>query len=298
MGALQEITDEVHSLLTGFGLTSARSAWLKTDVDEGATQLALDGDTTSMGEGVAEIDDELVYVRRYATDTNSLLVAPDGRGYDGTVAAAHTEGARIRLEPPYPKVSIKRAVNRAITRSFPIIWGTGVTEFTYQPSKTTYALPAGTTQVLGVSFDTWGSTGAWLDINSYSFDGAADPETYPTGKTITLGSPAIPGREVRVLYASSPKELVEADASFAATGLASSARYAIILGSVAELLRFADPVRLSTSAAESDELDTKKQIGSALRIANDFEAQFQNELKNEAQRLRQTYPARIVRKKF
>lgn len=298
MGALQDLADEVNSLLTGFGLTGARSAWLKTGVDSDDMSIVLDGDTVSMGEGVAEIDDELVYVRQYVSESNSLLVAPDGRGYDGTTGASHAAGARVRLEPAFTRTGIKRAINRTIARAYPVIWGTSVEEFTYDASRTTYALPVGTSKVLGVTYQTWGSTGAWLDINAYSFDGDADPTTYPTGKTITLNRPALPGRTVRVLIAKVPEALTEASSDFTETGLTGTARYAVILGSVAELLRFADPVRLASNSAQADEWDTKQSVGIAIKLSNDFEAQFQNELLNEAKRLRQTYPARIVRRKF
>lgn len=297
MGALQEIADEVHSLLTGFGLTSSRSAWLKDGTDADDLSIILDGATVSMGEGVAEIEDELVYVRQYVSESNALLVAPDGRGYDGTTGASHPAGTRVRLEPPYPKVAIKRAVNNAIARCWPVIWGTGVEEFTFNSSRLTYELPADAVRILGVSYESWGSTGVWPPLHAYSFDGDANAVDYASGKTITLHEAPAIGRTVRVLYAKVPAPLDESDVLFSATGLSDTARYAVVLGTVSQLLRFSDPVRLSVASAEADELDTKKLIGNALKFSNDFEANFQNELKNEAMRLRQTYPARVVRKR-
>lgn len=298
MGALQDLADEVHNHLTGFGLVSSRSAWLKNPVDASEVSWTLDESSVSMGEGIAEIEDELVYVRQYASDSGALIIAPDGRGYDGTVAGSHTAGTRIRLEPTFPKTAVKRAINSTLKRCYPTIWGTAATEFTFDSSQYTYALPADAVKVLGVTFDAWGSTGVWPDINSYSFDGAANTTVYPTGKTITLGSAPHIGRTVRVLYAKAPSELTEVDDDFTDSGLAESARYAIILGATAQLVRFNDPVRVASGSAQADEYDAKKPYLTGLKIANDFEQQFQNELRQEAVRLRQTYPSRIVRKRL
>lgn len=298
MGALTELASEIHAHLSGFGLVSSRSAWLKDDVTADSLEWQLDATTNSVGEGLAEIDDELVYVRNYVSASGALIIAPDGRGYDTTTPDAHAAGTRLRIQPTFPRTAIKRAINAAIGRCYPTIWGAAAHEFTFDAAQLTYELPENAISILGVTYEAWGSTGVWPDVNHYSFDAAADTTTYTSGKTITLGTTPAIGRTVRVLYSTTPTVLDESDTEFTDCGLRESAKFAVILGACAILLRFNDPVRLSSASAQADEYDSKKPYLAGLKVANDFEGQFQAELRAEATRLRKTYPARVVRKRL
>lgn len=295
MSALQELADEVGGLVGGFGQSQQRAAFLSADVDASTLTWQVDA-TSNLGEGVVEIEDEVVYVQRYNGNDSSLLLSPDGRGYDGSDAAAHAAGTRIRIQPTFPRTAIKRAINTAIGRCFPLVWGTEVVNLTYTPPTSTYELPEGTTKILGVDYDTYGPTGEWPQSHWWSFDGTADTTTYPSGKTITLGMGLTPGREFRVTVAKAPTPLVNADANFSATGLSDTAKHAVVLGAASHLLRFTEPVRLATSAASADEYDSKKPYLTGTKLANDLEQQFQIELRNEATRLSQTFPPRIHRR--
>lgn len=296
MTALQELADEVNGLLTGFNLSQTRSNWLTNSVDADDLTWTVDDTNLSMGEGVVEIDDELVYVRQIDPTSGTLLIAPDGRGYDGTTAASHTAGTRLRVEPTFPKVNIKRAVNVAIGRTYPTIFATETVNLTYTVPTSTYELPAGTEKILSVTYEVHGSSGDWPSTPFWSFDANADTATYPSGKTITLDRGLTPGLQFRVVVGKAPEVLVDADALFSATGLRDTARYAIVLGACAHLMRFIEPVRVIGSSAESDEFDSKKPYLTGTKLANDLEQQFQLELRAEQRRLRQTFPARIHRR--
>lgn len=296
MSALDDLANEIHHHLSSFGLVRPRTAWLDAAVDEDELSWSLDDANVNLGEGLVEIDDELVYTRKFNSTEKTLTVAPDGRGWDGTTPAAHAKGARITIEPAFPRTSIKRAVNVAIDRCWPTLFGVDVHEFPFNASELTYELPAEAVSVLGITHETWGSSGVWLDVNAYSFDGDANTAAYPSGKAVTIGGSVPVGRTVRVLYSKKPTALTALSTQFSDSGLAESAKYAIILGASAHLLRFNDPARLSYTSAASDEFDTKKPYLTGVKLANDFEGQFQAELVKELGRLRQTYPARVVRK--
>lgn len=299
MNTLDELATEVHSHLSGFGLVSPRAGWLASSVSASDTEFQLDGTvTTGSGEGVAEIDSELVYVRSVDRSTNRIKIAPDGRGWDGTTAASHPALARITFEPPFPKSAIRRAINVAIERTYPSLRGVDVHEFVYNPSKLSYGMPADADGILSVAHETYGGTDVWEDIHSYSFDGNADVGTFPSGNSITLMRTVPAGRTVRVLYSKRPAPLASGSSQLSESGLADSAKYAVILGASAHLLRFNDPARLAPLSASADEYDNKRPYLTGVKLANDFEMQFQTEVLAEAKRFRQTYPARIVRKKF
>lgn len=299
MSDLDSLVEEVLANMSSLGVRSGRVAWLASTIDADDLSITLDDDSVSMGEGMAELGDEQVYVRNYDSASKTLTLAPDGRGWNGTTAASHAANTRIYMEPVLPRLSVKKAVKNAVLRSYPTIFGVGSTTFTYDMSKLTYALPADAERVLSVTYDTYGSTGAWPTLAAWSFDGAADTTAYPTGKTLTVNYPATPGRTVRVIYVTRPDADALDDGDFTDTGLALSARRAVVLGACADLARFMEASRLSGPAtAAADEYDSKRPYLTGSKLANDLEAQFQTELMNEQRRLRQTYPARTHRRFF
>lgn len=297
MAAFKELVDDVYTLLSGFGLHQPRTAWLGTTVDDTATVWAVDA-SSSLSSGVAEIEDEVVYIRLFDANTGTLTVAPDGRGWDSTTAAAHNAGVRLTIEPTFPRGKIKRAINATIGRTFPHIWALKTATFSFTPAVAAYALPADAESIVAITAQTYGPSGIWAPINDYSFDGHADVTTFPTGKTVTITGGTIASRTIQVTYIARPTLLTNDMTDFVDTGLSVSAREAVVYGTCSSLMRFIDPIRLTTNSAQSDELDSKKVIGRATEIANGFEAQFQNELVQEAARLRMQYPTRTHRRRF
>lgn len=297
MSALSELRSEVSTNLANFGILQGRYAWLTSGIDSDDLSFMVDSSAT-IGEGVIEIDDEQLFVKQFDRSTQTAVIAPDGRGWDGTTAASHSADARINVEPLFPKKAVERAINAAIGRCFPTVWGVAKATLTVNGSQMTYALPATAQAVLAVRAEDYGPSGVWYPIRDYSFDGHADLTAYPTGKTITISGGIVPGRDVQVTYKTSPVAVTGAMTNFTETGLQDSARYAIVLGACAHLVRFADPTRLVSNTAAADEYDSKRPYGTATKIANDLEAQFQRELVSEAARLRQLYPAQIHRKRF
>ena len=298
MSALDDLATEVYTNLSGFGLMTPRSAWLKTSVDDADLEFELDGPADKAGEGIAEIGSELVYVRSLDPATNRLKIAPDGRGWDGSEASSHAAQSRITFEPPFPKVSVKRAINTAIERSYPTLVGVDSIEFDFNPSVMSYEMPTDAVGILGVTHEVFGTSEAWPEIHHYSFDSDANTAAFPSGKSITLERSAPVGRTVRVLYSKRPAALTASSTHLSDSGLAPSAKYAIVLGACSHLLRFTDAARLAPLAASSDEYDSKRPYLTGVKLANDFEIQFQAELMAEARRFRQSYPARIVRKRL
>jgi hypothetical protein len=294
--ALTDLRSEVLSNLSNFGILQGRFGWLTSAIDADDLTASIDA-TATLGEGVVEIGDEQLFIKSFDRNSSVATIAPDGRGWDGTTAASHADDSRVVIEPLFPKRAVDRAINATIRRSFPMVWGVGTTNITVNGVKMTYELPDTAQAILAVRTEDLGASGVWVPMRGYSFDGHADTTAYASGKTITFDGGAFPGRAVRVVYKKAPVDLV-AQADFDDCGLQDSARYAIVLGACAHLVRFADPTRLTSNTANADEYDSKRPYGTATKIANDLEAQFQRELMSEATRLRQLYPATIHRKRF
>lgn len=66
-----------------------------------------------------------------------------------------------------------------------------------------------------------------------------------------------------------------------------------MLGACAQLLSMMDVSRLTVDTSPADELDNRNAIGSAARLANQFQIRYEMEIEKERQRLRATTPPKI-----
>lgn len=297
MTALSDLTDEILADLSAFGVLQERTAWLRQGVDADDTDWLVDAND-SVGEGVAEIGSEQVYIKVYSDASSTAVIAPDGRGWNGTTAASHSANARIRLEPRFPRKAVEAAINRTLARSFPTVWGVAVVDLDVTGVKGTYELPEEAIGVNSIIAESIGPSGVWYPIRNFAFDGHADATAYPSGKTVTIpAGSVVPGRGCQVIIRTKPVALTTQD-DFTDTGLQDSARAAIRLGTLAELMRVSDPMRLTYQSAAADEFDSKRPYGMGTKIANDLEAQFQTELRAEAMRLRAVHPPTINWKRY
>ena len=97
-----------------------------------------------LGNGaLIEIDQEIMLVTAANTSTRTLTVS---RGYAGTDAASHTDGANLFINPTFPRKSVFDAVADNIVRLYPTLYNVTTTNVT---SGSTYAeVPASTVEVL------------------------------------------------------------------------------------------------------------------------------------------------------
>jgi hypothetical protein len=293
MSTFDALVTDCLQTLQGFGLAQARAAFLSAAVDASATSFTV-GDATGFEQGVAEIEDETVFIESVDYPSNILTIAPDGRGWYGTASATHAINKRITMAPVWPRQQVARAINEAILGTFPTLFGVGSTAVTYNASKNTYALPAEAEKVLRVTAPTLGASGENFQINRYSFNPNAPTDTYPTGNTITLEIGGVPGLPINVTYLKQPTEITFGD-TFTECGLAETAKTAIKYAACSLLTAFMDTSRLPVGTAQADEYDPSKAgIGTASRISVQLYQRYLLELETERKRLRAANPTPIV----
>jgi hypothetical protein len=254
------------------------------------------GSTTNIGKGVVEIDDELIWLDSYDRVSSTAAIAPYGRGYNGTTAAAHTTNTKVTIAPTFPKASIKKAINDTINAVFPQLFSVGTFEFNYNPAISAYQIPAEVETILYISRSVSGSSKEWLPVRNWRHDPLANTTAFTTGNTVSIYDAVEAGRKVQVYYTKKPATL-EASASNAVfetvTGLPSSCKDVIIYGASYRLAAFIDPGRLNYSSAEADNADTKIQYGSGASTARFMLGLFQQRLQEESGKLKDVYPTRI-----
>ena len=295
MATFGSMTDEVVRKLAGFTLRQDRQTHLVAAVNATATTITV-ASAQNISTGIIQIDDELIYVDSYDRASGTLSIPPYGRGYNGTSAATHQNGARVIISPTFPSLDVKGAINETIEAVFPDLYTTGVHTFSFSTAKSTYALPEEVETVLAVAYETTGPSKEWLPIRGWRVDPMANVDSFGSRNSISLYSGVEPGRTVQVFYTSAPTVMDTNDDDFeTVTGLPASCKDVIILGASARLASFIDPGRLTFGSAESDQQSqiAGRAYGAGTNASKYLLALFDKRLAEETRKLQDRNPIRI-----
>lgn len=298
---LANMIDEVLINLAGYTFQQDRATHLTAPVttltSTSASPLILSlGSTDSVGKGVVEIDEELLWVDSFDRVANTATVSPYGRGYLGTTAATHAADAKVTISPTFPRFSVKRAINDTIRSLGASIFAVKSTSFTFNAAQSTYAFNnLDIKNILTVSWEDIGPSKEWRPIRRWDFDSTADATAWGAGaQTITLGEAPISGRTVRIVYAADPTAFTtNAQVYTTQTGLPESTRDVVILGAAYRLLTFLDPARASQVSPQADETDSKRPYGASQSATKQLYALYTQRLNEESQSQQQNYPPRV-----
>lgn len=298
---LSQMIDEVVLNLSGYTFQQDRSTYLKTAVttttSSSASPLILSlGSTENVGKGIVEIDEELMWVDSFDRISNTATVAPYGRGYLGSSPATHAEDTRVVISPTFPRSSIKRALNDTIRSLGASIFAVKTTTFTFNAAQSTYAFNnLNIKTILTVSWQSIGPSQEWVPIRKWDFDSTADATAFgANAQTITLGQAPIPGRTVRVVYATDPAAFTANTQDYVEqTGLPESTRDVVILGTAYRLLSFLDPARATQVSPQADETDSKRPYGASQTATKQLYALYAQRLQEETKSQQKNYPPRV-----
>ena len=301
MTTLANMIDEVLINLAGYTFQQDRTTHLTapvtTTTSSSASPLILSlGSTDSVGKGIVEINEELLWVDSFDRVANTATVAPYGRGYLGTTAATHTADTKVSISPVFPRFSVKRAINDTIRSLGASIFAVKNTSFTFNAARSTYAFNnLDIKNILTVSWEEIGPSKEWRPIRRWDFDSTADATAFgANAQTITLGEAPISGRSVRVVYAADPTPFTSnTDVYTTTTGLPESTRDVVILGAAYRLLTFLDPARASQVSPQADETDSKRPYGASQSATKQLYALYTQRLNEETQSQQQNYPPRV-----
>lgn len=284
---LGQLTQQVSSLLHSFAGYHEQVTWLTQELTDSATS-AVVNDATQVRIGVAEIEDELVYVVS-SPDEATLTIAPFGRGYQGSVAAAHSVNAPVIGSPLVPRVEIQLAIRETLAQTYPTLYQVKSTTFTFTPTQMTYELPEDVDEILTVEWELTGPTNLWHPILEWDL---VEKSQEATGKAITLREAAEAGRSVQVVYTATFGELADSDATLESVGFPSTGIDVLRYGAAQRLIRGMDLARLQMRTVENASRAQYVAPGDANKVANNYFALYQQRLFEERTRLQHQYPAR------
>jgi hypothetical protein len=301
MTTLTNMIDEVAVNLSGYTFQQDRATYLThavtTTTSSSASPLVLQlGSTDSVGKGVIEINEELLWVDSFDRVANTATVAPFGRGYLGTTASTHSLDSKVTISPTFPRFNIKRAINDTIRALGANIFAVKSTTFTFTSSVSTYAFNnLNIKNILSVTWQDIGPSKEWIPLRRWDFDSLASTTAFGSGaQTITLGEAPVSGRTVKVVYATDPEPFTSnSDVYATVTGLPESTRDVVILGAAYRLLSFLDPARASQVSPQADETDSKRPYGASQTATKQLYALYTQRLDEETKSQQQNYPVKV-----
>jgi len=309
MTTLTNMIDEVSMNLSGYTLQQDRATYLKTAITtttspSSAPTIVSLASTDSVGKGIIEVDEELLWVDTYDRVGNTATIAPYGRGYLGTgpsanVGVTHLADAKVTIAPTFPRFTIKRAINDTISAIGSSIFAAKTTTITSNSAVSAFRLPAvGTTlnisKILSIAYQALGSSKEWIPIRSYRFDGNANTTAFTSGQTVSIYDYIPSGRSVQIVYATDPVSFsTNSDIFTDTTGLPESCKDLIILGATYRLLSNLDPARASMVSPQADETDSKRPYGSSQSLTRQVYALFTQRLNEEIKNQQDKYPIRV-----
>ena len=216
MATLNDLVDETIQHLAGYSMRQDALTHLKASIT--STDVAVSvNNAESVGKGLIEIDDELIWVDA-VTDRNTglLSIPPYGRGYLNSVASAHDINSKVTINPTFPRHMIRKAINDTILAIGNQLFGVNTYTFTYSPAVTTYSLPDEADGILAISFQAIGPTKEWVPVRGWRLDKMANPSALNSSKSVTLLSAVDPGVTVQVVYTFDPEPLESSSDDFGA----------------------------------------------------------------------------------
>jgi len=293
MTTFNNLIDDVQLDLSGFTYRQDRVTYLVSAVTTSDLIINV-ASTDNIGKGIIEIDDEMMWVDSYDRQANTITIAPFGRGYNGTTAAAHSANSKVTITPTYPRYAVKRAINDTIGAVYPKVFATGSSAVSFLASRTTYPLPADAVQILSMAWQSVGPTKEWLPIRQWRWDPLAYASSFPTGKSVSIYDNVLPGRTINIIYAHIPSAMSDLSDNFeTVTGLPSSMKDVIVYGAAWRLSSYVDPARISISSPQADELDVKRPYGTGTNVTKNLQALYLQRLEEESLKQKLQYPTRV-----
>ena len=102
--SLKNLIDDIQLDMQGYTYRQDRATYLTQACTSGDLILYA-GSTDNIGKGIVEVEGELMWVDSYDKQANTLTIAPYGRGYNGTTAAAHAANVQVVITPTYPRLA-------------------------------------------------------------------------------------------------------------------------------------------------------------------------------------------------
>lgn len=275
---------QVRQQLLGFSMNQESVSELASSMLSTDTTFSCDAATvTNLSRGLVEIDDELILVKTYDSQSGivSVMGLANGRGYEGTTATTHAAHALVTSNPAFPKARIKEALNQAIRGLYPSLVVFSDTEITKLSPQVEYALPADVDDVWYVTGQLIGPSKVAQPLPNWRYNPKARTANFPTGKSLQVFDYVTSGQAVKVVYVKPPTQLSAGTDDFTTTGYPERMSDLVVYGACKRLLPALESARLQQQSVEATERAPLVPPASASKAASLYASLYAERLEEE-----------------
>lgn len=244
------------------------------------------------GGSVVCADLETVYV--WAVSSQAATVQ---RGHNGSVAAAHTSGAMVSVNPRFSPAQVFDTINDEIQAlSSEGLFRMLSVDLTTSATAHTYDLTSVAT-MLGdpweIRYDNAGSSNEWPVVRNWTVSRNMPTSDFASGIMLRVDEQLPTGRTMRVRY-KAPFTAVTAvtDTLETTAGIPATAVDVIVLGAQARLMSTKESKRSQTEASVDSRRATEVPVTSAIKTSNYLWQLRNSRLAREVSRLEQEWGPR------
>lgn len=283
-----QVQARVRGHLFGFTRDQEQQAALSSSMT--AVDTTFNVSTSSVQQisrGLVEIDSELILVQQVDQSTGivTVLGGVNGRGREGTTAAAHSSNAIVTSSPAFPAQRIKEAINDTLLGIYPSLVVFDTVNIEKLAPQLEYELPAAALDVWYVTNQLVGPSKVWQPAVNWRFNPEADTAYFSSGKSIQLLDGVVPGRQQRVVYVKAIGTLTNDSDDFTISGLPERCVDLVTYGAVSKLIPSVESARLQQRTIESNVRSQVVPAQSAARTAQYYTLMYQNRLAEERNRM-------------
>ena len=292
---LGQLVGGIRFKLAGLGAVEDTSTELRIPLPVDAITMSVD-DANGFSRGVAEVDFELVRIRAVDVGARLITMPSYGRGYKGSTATSHVQGAEVTFNPMWPKSVVAEAINGVLFELYPDLYAVRTVTTTIPLDAGPVTLPTDAVGVIAVWLASNEVSGVWVPTDHWDFD----PDSHDAGRTLRLRYGGL-GQGVRVVYAARPGTFNLAAANpltqafTTVTGLNERVADVLALGVAYRLSPFIDVGRLPVAGAEVRSDPQSKPVGSGGDASKLLYSEFRARVQAEQAVLAKEHPIRVHR---
>ncbi len=275
---VDEVIDAAQGYVRGQDAVTALAAGI------GPSDLAFTT-TAPVSVGPVEIDDELVQVSTVDAASGSAVVQPWGRGSGGTVAAAHNLGAKVTINPLYPRQRVRNTIYGILREIFPDVYAVADTTLDGSPTRTNFTMPDNCWDVLRVETQLLGPSQMWTPVPRWRQNKRA-----ATVELEVIGPVVVGTDRVRVQYRVTPPAQLGDTDDLAGYGYDYQIRDLIVLGATARLMAYTETSRVQGQSMEASGRAENVPAGTAGTLSRLLDQRFRVRVDTERARLQMRYP--------
>ncbi len=291
MTTFADLVSQVKQQLIGYTKDQSTITYLTQPMGAADITFTVDPETvTQVSNGLVEIDDELILVKKFdrASGVVTVMAGTNGRGREGTLATTHDVNDIVTADPRFPVARIKEAINQCILGTYPDLFIFSSFEFPKNAAVYEYPVPEDVDEIYRVTAEVVGPSRVWFPVQYSRFNNSTSTNPIdgsPTGKTIMVMDAVTPGRMIRVVYTKGPTALTLPSDDFTATGYPERYTDMIVWGACARLLPAYESARLQQTAVEAAERAPLVPTSAANQSAQYYLTRYNQRLTEERERL-------------